>query len=224
MGGDHAHTVIGTADDDGCEPVPIGDEASHGLEARVVVVFERQRVDRLVGEDGELREVDRPGALAEHAALGATLPPVVEERPGILEGVRTRGVGRERLVRREGKPIAGEDVAEAALGDGDERDRVDAVLEGTEEVPATPHHLGLEAGLTAEREEAIGDGPKLGREQLFHDARAVVGDVADGAADAGQQQQEHEEHGAGGAQHQNGFDHGDTRRGRGKNEPRSQQN
>lgn len=104
MRGDHAHPVIGAADDGWGEAIPIGDEASHGLEARVVVVLERQRVDRLVGEDGELREVDRPGALTEHATLRAALAAVLEERPGILERIGTRGVRRERLVGGERSP------------------------------------------------------------------------------------------------------------------------
>jgi hypothetical protein len=58
---------------------------------------------------------------------------------------------------------------------------VHAELERREEVEAAAQHVGLEAGLALQRDEAGVDGPAP-RPLLFHDPDLVVGDVDHAAA------------------------------------------
>ena len=174
-----ADQVVRALDDDRLEAVALGDQRAHAAEQIVVGLAQRQEVEVAVGEDGELREVDRVGALAQDLPLRAALAALAEEALGVAEVVRD-GVRGQRLRGRQRPAVAREDVADLALGDRHQRHDVDAVLEREEHVPAAAQHVGLEAGLALERDEAALHRPVPG-DQLLDDADPVVGDVADEA-------------------------------------------
>ena len=105
----------------------------------------------------------------------------------VLELARGGGAG-ERLGRRERLTVTREDVADLALGNGDEPRLVDAVLEGQEVVETTAQEVRLVAGLAVQRDEAALDGAGEAP-PLLDDTDAIVGDVAD----TREENQDHEE-------------------------------
>src|SRR5262249_42537388 len=154
VGVERVGAVDRPADDDGAEAAHI---AQLGLprheRLQLTLALKLEPVDRLLGDDQELREVDRVHALAEDRALaaalaylglalGAGLPPG-EERTRVLEVVAGDHLA-ERLAGQKGLAVAGVDVADLTLRDGDEGHLVDAELPPPEaEVKAAAEDLGL---------------------------------------------------------------------------------
>jgi len=183
-GGD-AHRVIGAANDDGPEAPALGDDGAHLLEGLQLTAIQGQVVGLVLGDDDELGDVDGVGAFAQDHALGALLAAVGQEGAHILEVVGLH-VARQGLGGRKILAIAGEDVPDLALGDGDEGHPVNPVHEGHEEMPAAAQHVGLETGFPIQRDEAALDGA-LAANEFFHDAHAGVRDVAEGLGEQDQQ-------------------------------------
>jgi len=63
---------------------------------------------------------------------------------------------------------------------------MDAVHEGREEMPTAAQYVGLETRLVTQGDEAVGH-RALPAEELFHDAHACVGDVAEGLREKDEQ-------------------------------------
>ena len=106
------------------------------IDSMVVLLFRlpigRKKVRRL-GDDDELREVERVGAFTKDRALRTTLAAVGEERLHVLEVVAVHQT-RQGLLRLERLSVAGEHVADLALRDRDERHHVHPVHERRPEV------------------------------------------------------------------------------------------
>ncbi|MEZ4410700.1 MAG: hypothetical protein R3A52_30085 [Polyangiales bacterium] len=194
--GDHADGVVAAFEHHGVVAPARLDQLAHAVDERGVFGVEGERAHALAGEHDELREVERVGALAEDLALRPALPARREEARNVLEVVGGE-VAREGLRGAERAAVAGEDVPDAPLADGDQREAVHAVLEGHPPVDASAQDLGLIAGLALERDEPALDGAAGGPALLDH-ADAVVGDVPDA--------EQHEERGEGSETHERGRD------------------
>src|SRR5438093_9311913 len=119
---------------------------------------ERQAVHSVFGDDDEQGEVDGVNAFPQDGPLPAALAddrPVVafalaEERPRVLEIVAVHDMAK-RLTGLERLAVAGIDVADLPLGNGNEGNLVNAVLpEPQRMVQAAAEHVGLEAGLAVQ--------------------------------------------------------------------------
>jgi hypothetical protein len=177
MDGDHADLVVGVADHDGLEAAALLDHLGHLVEQGRVGLVQHQGEGLVLGHHHELGEIDGVGALAQDAPLRPLLAALLQKAAGVLE-VGVGGIAGERPVGRERQAVAGEDVADAALGNGHQGLQVQAVLERKEEVHAAAQDFRLEAGLAVQGDDAGGDGA-LAAPQLLHHGGAIVGDVAD---------------------------------------------
>jgi len=172
---DDADAVFGAADDHRVIAVAFADEVAHLLEHRLLTAVEGQVVEIVAGQHHEEREVDGVGALAQEHALRPLLAAPAQEGRGVLEVVGAQ-VGGQRLGRRQRMAVAGEDVADLSLRNGDQPHLVDTVLERLQEVPAAAQDRRLKAGLALESDQAGAHGA-LAADQLLQDPHAVVGDV-----------------------------------------------
>jgi hypothetical protein len=155
------------------------DRLLHGVEHPLLLGAERMAVDALVGDDGELRRVDRVGAFAQDLALRALLAAAGEKAARVLEIRFVVGVvGGEHLRGLERHAVAREHVGDPALPHRHEVGFVNPVRERPEHVDAATQDLGLEARLAVQRDEARCD-RALRRPRLLDDADLVVRDVAE---------------------------------------------
>ena len=144
-----------------------------------------QAVDDVLGDDHEQGQVDGVDAFAEDGPLPAALAapadsssPARPGRRGLLEVVAVDDAA-QRLAGRQRFAVAGVDVADLALRNGDQRHLVDAVLPAPQpEVQAAAQQVGLEAGLAVQGDDPAFRHRAAARPQLLDDADAVVGDVA----------------------------------------------
>src|SRR5205807_2050876 len=98
------------------------------VEDNPLLVAQRVAVDALVGDDRELRRVDRVSPLAQDLALRSFLPATEEKFPYVLKvGFVLRIVGAENLRGAERCAVAREHIGDLALADRDEIGGVDAV-------------------------------------------------------------------------------------------------
>ena len=183
MHGDDADLVRLAGDDHRAEAIYLAELLLPFLQA--LGVFERE--DAVLENHVEEGDVDGIDAFAEDAALPPFLPAVGEEFAGVLEIVAIDDFA-QRLRRLKLLATAGEDIADAALLDGDKRELVDGILPAPEaEVDAAAEDVGLVAGLAVQGDH----GPFLqrtaGGPELLHDADAVVGDVTAGEPEEHQQ-------------------------------------
>ena len=156
MDGDDADHVELRIDDDRLERVAFVEQLGHAADDVGIGIDAIDRIGAVGGEHDELREIDRVSALAQDLALRTLLAARGQEGAHVLEVVCHR-VGGKRLGRRQRLAVAGEEIADLALRDRDQRDLVDAVLERHEEMVAAAQHVGLETGLAAEGDEALAD-------------------------------------------------------------------
>ena len=174
---DDADHVLRAPDDDGLEAAPFADGHGHAGERHLFVGVEGEVEDLSLGHDDELCLVDGVRTLAQDHALRAALTALREEDRHILELLRL-DVGGERLRRRERRAVAREHVADLALRDRHERQRVDPILERHEVVKTAAQHVGLKACLAMERDEPRLDGP-LEAPSLLDDPDAITRHVTD---------------------------------------------
>ena len=173
------------ADDDRAEAIDAF-ELALPFDERIdlVVLLEIEMKDGVLGDDDEQGEVDGVHAFAQDGALPAALSARsggvfgLQEFAGILEVV-TVGDAAQRLAGGERFAVTGVNVADLALRHRDERDLVQAVHPAPQaQVETAAQHIGFETGFIAQRDQtALLDGPGA-RPELFDDADAVVGDVA----------------------------------------------
>ena len=176
--GDDPAQVVLVADHDRREALDLAEMLAHrvdrlALRGVVELVVERA----LLGEDDELGEVEGVRALAQDRALGALLAAGRHEGAGVLE-VRTLDHLCQRLVRAQRAAVAGEDVADLALGDRDQRVAVDAVQERAQEVDAGAEDVGLVARLAVEGDDLVLQRPATGP-PLLDDADLARADDPD---------------------------------------------
>ncbi len=139
-----------------------------------------QGKDAVLGDHVEQGDVDGVHAFAEDAPLAALLPAVGEELAGVLEIVAIDDFA-QGLRRIEVFAAAGEDIADPALLDCDQRELVNRILPSPEaEVQPAAEDIGLVAGLAMEGDDRAFRQRAGARPEFFHDADAVVGDVARG--------------------------------------------
>ena len=84
MNGDDSNGVVSTFDDDGREAAALGNHLRHLAEDRVVVAVHAEVVELALGDDEELREVDRVGAFTKDRALRAALTAHRKEAAHVL--------------------------------------------------------------------------------------------------------------------------------------------
>ena len=166
----------------GREGPSLVEHLAHALAVLAFLRVHAQRVGVLLRHDDEEGRVDDVRALAQHLALRPLLAAAGKEGAHVEE-VTHRGVAGQRLAGRQVDAVAREDVADLALRHRHHRVDVDAELQRREEVEAAAAQPGLEAGLAVQRQQAGLDRAARAPE-LFHDADAVVGDVAHGAGEA----------------------------------------
>ena len=122
----------------------IGDRQLHVVEDVAFLWAERMAVDAIIGDDGELRRVDRVGALAQHFALRALLAATEQESPRVLKvGFVLGVVGAEHLRGAERRAVAREHIGDLALADRDQIRFVDPVHEREKQMQAAAQHFGL---------------------------------------------------------------------------------
>jgi hypothetical protein len=162
------------------------------LPVRVLVgVGHGPRVDAVLGHDHEERQVDGVNTFTQDRALTPALAAVLEERRRVLEERRARAL-RESLGGRQGRAVTRVHVADASLGNDDERLAMDAVLpREVPEVQTAAQDLGLEAGLAGGGHDPAIEKRALSRPELLDDADARVGDVADASEPREQRERRH---------------------------------
>ncbi len=193
------HRAQRGADDHRAEPVHLRQFLLPAHQALQFLAFVlRQPIDGILADDDEQGGIDRVHAFTQDRALPAALAAAhrlvpEQEAAGVLEVVARRDPA-ERLARLERFAVAGIDVADLALRNGDQAHLVDAILPPPQaEMQPAAQQVGLEARLAFEGDDrAVRDGAEP-RPQLLDDADVVVRDVADG--------QPHREQGE---QHQHG--------------------
>ncbi len=178
----HTHLILGVLQHHRLEAGPVLDDLGHLGQELGLVRIQAQGEQPVLGHHHEFGQVDGVGAFAQHRALRALLAAGLEERARVLEIHHAR-VARERLVGRQGPAVAGEHIADAALGNGHQGSHMQPVLERHEEVQAAAQHLGLEAGLAAQGDQAAAD-RAAPAPQLLDDGDPVVADVPDDAGQA----------------------------------------
>jgi hypothetical protein len=176
-----ADEVVRPLDDHGGEAAALADDGGHLADLRVLLAIDREKVDLVVRDDDELREVDGVRALAQDLALRAALAAALEEGDDVREVVG-RYVRGERLHRLEREPVAREDVADGPLRDCDQGEAVHLVLDGHQPVQAAAQDGRLVAGFPAERDEPVLDRAAQAQ-TLLDDADAVVRDEPDAEND-----------------------------------------
>jgi hypothetical protein len=144
--------------------LPTGDHA--GLVAALV-----EFVALVLGDHDEQGGVDRVHAFAEDRTLAATLPSgsPLQKHLGVLVVVAVHHPA-ERLPRTQRLSVAGINVADLALGNGDQRGRVNAVLPPPEpQVDAAAEQPALVTGLAVQGDDlSLGNGAGLRPELLDH--------------------------------------------------------
>ena len=106
--------------------------------------------------DLEQRRVDAVGARREDAHLAAALAAAAQERLGVLEAV-ARDLAAEDALGGIGRAVGGDDEGDFSRGHDHERHALHLVQPAPEaEVPARREEIGLQAGLTVERDEPAG--------------------------------------------------------------------
>ena len=177
MHGHHADLIVLALDHDRLEAAALSDQLRHVGEDLHLRSLEGQGVDSGGGEHHELREIHGVGAFAKDLALRSALAARAKEGSRVTEIDRSRGAP-QGLGRRQGHSVPREDVTDLALGNGDQRNRVHAVLQRHHEVHATAQHTGLIARLPSARDQACGNRPAPAPKFLRH-THAPVRDVAD---------------------------------------------
>src|SRR5262249_37302762 len=150
------------ANDDGAEAVELA-QLVLPVDQRfqLALALDVEPVDDILRDHHEQRQVDGVDAFTKDGPLSAALTGhglgragSAEEGVGVLEVV-ARHDPAERLARLEHVAVAGVDIADLALGNGDERHSVDAVLPAPQaKVHAAAQDLVLKAGLTVHRDYA----------------------------------------------------------------------
>ncbi len=151
----------------------------------------RHAIDGVLADDHKQRRVDGIDAFAQDDPLPATLSTTRrlaadQEGAGVLEVIARHHAG-QRLARLERLAVAGIDVADLALRDGDQPNLVDTELPSPQpEVQAAAQEIGLVARLAVERDDrALGYRASL-RPELFDDADVGVRDVGGGQPECDQ--------------------------------------
>lgn len=178
MDRDDTEEIVIDGQHDRNESVAIRDRLLHGVENALFLPAQGVAIDPLLGDDGELRGVDRIGALAKDLSLRSLLPAAHQEAARVLEvGFVVGIVGGEHLRGPERRAVAREHVGDASLADRDEIGFVEPIHEGHEDMNAAAQDLGLEARLAVQRNETRFD-RALRRPHLLDDADLIVGNVA----------------------------------------------
>ncbi|OQA13936.1 MAG: hypothetical protein BWY63_03317 [Chloroflexi bacterium ADurb.Bin360] len=173
---DDASKVVGVFDYHGAESISLGDDLCHVVNNGIFGAVQRQVVDALLRDYDELRQVDGIRAFAENLPLRSPLSAAAQEVLHILEIIRGDIAG-EGLCCRQWYAIAGKDVADAPLRDGNQWFDVDPVLDGEEIVQTTAQHVRLITRFAVQRDEALFQ--RAFRAPAFFDnADPVVRDVA----------------------------------------------
>ena len=185
-----AEEIVIDGQHDRHEAVAIRDRLLHGVENALLLPAQGVAIDPLLGDDGELRGVDRIGALAKDLSLRSLLAAAHQEAARVLEvGFVLGVVGGEHLGRPERRAVAREHVGDASLADRDEIGLVEPIHEGHEDMNAAAQDLGLEARLAVQRNETRFD-RALRRPHLLDDTDLIVGDVAKDVGHANQNEQQ----------------------------------
>ncbi len=186
---DDADRVFTVADDNRVKTVALGNDIGHFLEQRGVGIVKLDAVDAVVGDNDELCQVERVGALAQDLALRAFLAAGLQEVARVLE-IRRRDIAGKRLCRVQRCAVARKDITDLALRNGHQRLDMQTVLERQEEVKAAAQNGRLETGFAFQRDQAAGDGA-FAAPQFFDDGGVVIADVADHARYGEQTEKQH---------------------------------
>ncbi len=178
MHGDDADEVVLGREHEGRKAPALGDRQLHALQHVTLALGQGMAEHALVGDDGELRGVDRVGAFAQDFPLRSLLAAAEQEAAHILEIRLVVGVvGAKHLRGAERRAVTREHIGDLALSDRDQIRFVNPVHEREEHVQAAAQHCGLVAGLAVQRDEAAVD-RAFRRPQLLDDADLVVRDIA----------------------------------------------
>src|SRR5215813_8470743 len=126
------------------EAAALRERLLHAVKHDALLIAQRVPVDALVGDDRELRRVDRVGALTQNLSLRPFLPSAKQKLPHVLK-IRFffRVIRAENLRSAERRAVAGEHVGDFALADRDKIRCVDAKHEGKEGMQPAPQHFRL---------------------------------------------------------------------------------
>ena len=130
-------------------------------------------IDRILGDDDELAQVEGIGALPDDLALRSPLSPVFEKGSDILERLSLRDHLPQGLGGGKRLPVPRKGIGEMSLGNGHQGVDVDPVLEPEEEMHPTTEDIGLIPRPPVQGDDLVLQGPVQGP-QLLHDANLVV--------------------------------------------------